>query len=275
METDKVSSEASRALQKAFANHKKQNPSASLRGVAAKLKISPSYWSKILKGQKNLPAELIPKILAVLKMDEQQTQELQLAILGDVNQKLARKTGVKTLRSPKTQTEDFSLLGKNEFWLLEDWYYLPLLNLVALKEFVPETSWISQRLGLPLDRTRSALERLIHQGFLVRTDEGRLERMEMKLRFPTTRSHASVRAYHHAMIQKAAKVLVSDTAERGFDDRLISSISFAGSSQHIKEARALLEEALYKAAQLMAASDSCDEVFQLNLQFFPVTKKGK
>jgi hypothetical protein len=53
---------------------------------------------------------------------------------------------------------------------------------------------------------------------------------------------------------------------------LISSVCFAGSTEKLKEARLILEEAMYKAANLMADEPVCDEVYQLNVQIFPLTR---
>ena len=94
------------------------------------------------------------------------------------------------------------------------------------------------------------------------------------MRFPTDRSHASVRKYHQEAINKARAQLSSPQAGETFDSRLISALCVTGSSEKIKEARLILEEAMYRAANLMADEDITDEVYQLNLQIFPLTRRG-
>lgn len=73
------------------------------------------------------------------------------------------------------------------------------------------------------------------------------------------------------MIQKAAAGLENVPSEAEFAERLVSGISFAGDPKLLPEAKVVIEEALYKAAAILADGD-CTEVFQLNLQLFKVSR---
>ena len=49
-------------------------------------------------------------------------------------------------------------------------------------------------------------------------------------------------------------------------------VSFAGDSTKLAQAKLLIEQTVYQAAQLMADSDSTDHVYQIGTQLFPMTK---
>lgn len=256
-------------LQEAAANLKDRSPGMSLRAVAGRLNISPSYWSKILRGQRPLPENLLPRVVKVLSMDTHQTARLQRTILQTIEErKLAPVTGVHTKRDT-SPVDEFKTLKQEDYWLLEEWYLIPILNLFTVSGFSQTTEEIARRLGISKDTAANAVSRLSLKGYL-KENGTTLERTDMQVRFPTDRSHSSIRKFHQEMITKARKELDAPAA---FDSRLISALNFTGSSAKLNEARLILEEAMYRAAKLMAEEEVTDEVYQLNLQIFPLTKR--
>lgn len=265
--------EASDLLIEAATRLKRQSPGMSVRGVAGRLEITPSYWSKILRGKKPLPPTLLPKIVKVLGLDTQQVAQLQRSILDRIERdQLMPVTGIRTSRKvKKAPTEDYRNLNREEIWLVEEWFYIPILNFCTLSNVKPTIKTIAQRLGLKVEQTRDAVHRLKHYGYLKENRDGILLRTEQKVRLPTSKSLAQVRQYHSALLQRAREEL-KHVSDEDFAKRLIAAVNFAGSSQKLKEARLILEEAMYRVANLMADEEKTDEVYQLSLQIFPMTK---
>lgn len=237
----------------------------SLRAVARKLEVSPSYWSKVLRGEKPLTKNLFPKAVKTLGLDSQQVAVLQQMMLREI----APAKGIE-IPIEHAPSEAYVSLGESDFWLLEKWFYIPVLNSFTLSTS-HKSSVIAKRLGLPLTEVESTIELLRLRGFLHKQN-GEWVRSERLARFPTQKSHASVRRYHQQMAQKAREELGRAGAEEGFSSRHISSICFAGSPEKIAEARQILEDALYRATNLMANDPRPSEIFQLNVQLFPLTR---
>lgn len=258
-------------LTKAFERQKKQNNLLSLRAKASQMDLSPSYLSKILRGQKNVPLRLVPILEKGLHLDIAEVNDLQALILQQLeDEKATSKTGVASSRANAVSFHEYKDLTRYDFYLLEKWYHIPLLNLITLESFKEEPEWISARLGVSSDDIQKSLKELLRQGYLKRT-AGRLEVSDHKARFPTDKSHETIRSHHKNMIKKAADVLDKETSLEDFENRLINGISFAGNSEKIKDAKVILNRALFEVAELLA-QDSPNEVFQINLQFFKVTK---
>ena len=260
--------EASEAL-------KKRSAGMSLRAVATRLEISPSYWSKILRGEKPLAQNLLPKVVKVLGMDAQQIAQLQRSILEMIEtEKLAPATGLTTSReTADSPIENYRNLGREDFWLLQEWYFIPVLNLFTLIESPANSDEISQRLGITSIQVSETLRKLVQHGFLKQLENKKLERTDLQVRFPTDRSYADVRKYHETMLIKARQEITKPESAQDFASRLISAVCFGGSSEKMQEARLILEEAMYRAANLMADEPS-DEVYQLNIQLFPLSKSA-
>jgi uncharacterized protein (TIGR02147 family) len=255
-------------LQTAARDLQKRHPGMSLRAVAAKLRISPSYWSKILRGQKPLPQKILPQVIRVLGLDSQQVGRLQRAMLSQIEKnEMTPFTGVRVNSiNDASPIENYGNLGREDFWLLREWYLIPILNLLTLSQGPNNSKGLAQILGLSQAVVDDSIERLLATGFLEKTATGGVKRTNLQMRFPTDRSHLDVRNYHRSMIKKSLDVL---SGEAQFDRRLIAGLNFAGSSAKVSEARLILEEALYRVANMMAGEPATDELYQLNVQLFP------
>jgi uncharacterized protein (TIGR02147 family) len=259
-------------LSEAAERLKRQSPGMTVRGVAGRLEVTPSYWSKVLRGKKPLTTTLLSKVVKVLPFDTQQVAQLQQSILEFIeHDRLAPVTGMRT-QKVQSPIKNYQSLGREDFWILEEWFYIPMLNLFTVTGFEPSLTGIARRLGLNIAQVADAVVRLRHKGYLKLDGKGILERTDLKVRFPTDKSYAPVRQYHKAMIGKAREELSQEGVDARYLHRLISSVCFAGSTEKLKEARLILEEAMYKAANLMADEPVCDEVYQLNVQIFPLTR---
>ncbi len=260
-------------LQNASRRLKRERPGMSLRAVAGRLDISPSYWSKILRGERALSKALLPRVVKVLAMDVQQVAELQRCILQNIeNEKLAPATGLNTQTEQRSPVADYKEMGTPDFWMLEEWFHIPILNALTLSA-QPTIDEIARRLKIGVGSVNLSVAKAIAAGFLIRTAGGQLKRTDLQVRFPTSRSHPAVRKFQGAMIGKALEAITAGKAADHFEERLISSVCFAGSKEKILAARLILEEAMYRAANLMAGEDQRETVYQLNVQLFPHDRK--
>jgi uncharacterized protein (TIGR02147 family) len=266
-----------RILQSALERLKIQRELVSLRSLAAGLKVSPSYLSKVLRGQRRISASLLGPLARLLRLDHHEVAELQrLSLEQHENRKLVSVTGFRTLkRAPASQiTTDYKSLSATDMWILERWYYLPLINIVTTVDFVPSVDWIAARLGITADVTERAIDRLVQEGHLSRDKDGGLQKTDLKVRFPAQRSHPTIRSFHQGMLKKATVLLDRPPTEAEYADRLVSGLCFAGDPSRMAEAKLVIEQALYKAAEILAAGE-CTEVFQLGLQLFKLSRDPK
>ncbi len=226
-----------------------------------------------MRGEKPLPMHLIPPVVEILRMDWSAVAELQRALLEEIEEKkFLPQTGLKIgKRETTSPTQNYRHLGRDDYWLLEEWYYLPMLNLFAVAGFHPTPQEFATRLAIRVEQASNAVDRFASHQLIAIDENNRWRRTERFARFPTDRSLTEVRKYHQAILQKAFAELQKKTDSKAFAARAISSICFSGSSEKIAEARVILEEAVYRVANLMANEPVADEIYQLNLQLFPLT----
>jgi uncharacterized protein (TIGR02147 family) len=250
-----------------------ERPSMSLRNIASRLDITASYLSKILHGKQPLPHTLLPKVIKVLKLDTQQVALLQRSILGTIeSDQIKPLTGVSVQKElGASPIADYEQLNAGHYWMLEEWYYIPILNLFSESPVSLDLPRLSDRLGLAIQIVEDAIDKLVQADLLNFNADKDLFRTQQKVRFPTTKSHPAIRQYHSEMMDKAKIELNEKTEDSDFEDRLISSVCFTGPRHQVKEAKLIMEEAMYKVANLMSEAPDGDDIFQLNIQFFPLT----
>ncbi|RYZ74700.1 MAG: TIGR02147 family protein [Proteobacteria bacterium] len=268
-----LTAEVARLLNLGLERLKSQNSLMSIRSIAAQVSLSPSYLSKVFRGERKLQPASSRKIAHALRLDHHEIHELERLLLKQIQTtQLPDYTADDEAAEPGDETDlaDYQTLGKDGYWILEDWYHIPLLNLVTSEHFHASSEWISNRLGITTQQAEDSVRRLVEAGHLQRGEHGKITRTNLKVRFPTDRSHEAVCNFHKAMIGKALSEL-SHPEPGAFKERQISGVSFAGDPQRLDEAKRILDEAMYRAAEHLAGG-TCSEVFQVNLQLFKLTR---
>lgn len=265
-----INAKVTARLTAALKRLQRQKSGTSIRSLASHLGLTPSYVSKVFRGERRLPLKLLAPIAKVLQLDHHEVAEIQSLLLHDVESREAGAfTGIKTLKPHHDNPLNTEYQPLTDYWLLEEWYHLPLLNLITTENF--SVAQMAKRLGITARRAELSLDRLTREGLIKRGPQGEWLRTNLKTRFAAQRSHPSIRAYHRSMIDKASQLLSRAPTESEYAERLISGVTFAGDPAKISEAKLVIEKAMYQAAEILA-SGPCTEVFQINLQLFKLTK---
>ena len=257
-------------LQNYLSRKKTNNPSYSLRALARDLKLSVSFVSAIMTGKKTPSAERLQRICDVLEIDEFGKQQLQLLFGKEILKK--KRIDTKTFDANQNQIQSlYQPSNRKVLDFLSPWYYPAILDLSTCENFQSDPAWIAHKLGLKIDVARIAIEQLLNAGLLEQNPTGELCKSQLKLRIPTRESKMQIRRYHTEMMARATRELNQKTQEKDFKQRLISGITTAASPEKIQQAKERLNDVLHEIADFLSDGD-CTEVFQINLQLFPLTR---
>lgn len=141
---------------------------------------------------------------------------------------------------------------------------------MTCEDFQSDTHWIARRLGILKGDVDEALNVLNKLDLIEQSTNGWVKKSK-KIRFPTVRSQAEIRNFHRQMIEQALKELNCKTTSQDFERRMISGITFSCNPKKIKKIKQKLNLLIHEIAN-SAMEGSCTEVYQINLQFFPLTK---
>ncbi|AFY03315.1 hypothetical protein Bdt_3641 [Bdellovibrio bacteriovorus str. Tiberius] len=219
------------------------------------LGIPSSRLSDYINGRRIMTMSVGKQVIKGLGMGETDFVHLKNLIEFD-------KRKVKTLL-PEVQ------LKEDEFGVICDWYHFAILALVPVKTFQPNANWIADRLNIPFEVAQAAIERLCRLG-LLQIEEGKFIVTHKQLETSHNIPSESLRRSH-----KQSLVQVLDNMDRvPLDLRDVTSITFPMNRKKIPEAKRLIRNFRRKMATLMTQGPKTD-VYNLNVQLFPVTKVQK
>lgn len=246
-------------LREKYLERKSRNSSYSTRAFARDLGMSVAYLSLVLSGKRKLSLKQAMKIVASLNMDSNAGDRFIEAVMESKRPERKSKISVVDLEVDR-------------FRIISQWYHLPILDLVSTRGFRPDMGWIGRRLNISPIEARDAVERLERLG-LLEIKSGEWRKTEAMIFFPTQKTDASVRAFHKQMIEKAAGEL-ANTADEDFRRRNITAWTVASNPDRISYAKTMIERFQKELAEYLV-SGPCTEVYQLNVQLFPLTKELK
>lgn len=229
-------------LKNEFRRRKVKNPHYSLRAFSQFLDIPSGRLSELISEKRT----------ATLAMQKKICTKLQISEFFD----------------SKTQIEDtrFQMISDESFAVISDWEHFAILSLMDTKNFQPDPVWIGKRLGIPSFHARLAFERLISVGLI--TKHGlKFKKTGKDVMTTDNRTNLALRQSHRQSLEQA----ISALDEIAIDLRDISSVTMTMDLKKMPAAKALIREFRRKMMAVMEASQG-NEVYNLNIQFVPVTK---
>jgi uncharacterized protein (TIGR02147 family) len=247
---------------------RKANAGFSLRSLARRLEVSPSFLSRVLSGAKPVPYPLLLKLGTALDIAPEVFTSIKEAHSQAPEPELAPKKGKRKI---KTALEDWDLASVDSVSILRQWYYLPILEFTTLGNYDGAAESIASRLGLSLGVVESALRELEHLG-LLEWKKDRFVKTKEKLRWGSGKSVDEVRKFHDQMLARAQLELRRNGNPEDFALRFITGITLSTTPDRIAAAKKKLAECLHDIANELI-TDSGTEVYHLAAQLIPLTKK--
>lgn len=241
------------------------NPQYSLRAFARDLRISHSFLSQVINGRKRLSVRQAHQISEALSLTSDERERV-IRIVAD--------SQLQENHSPNTKDNKASqpdlILEIDVFRCVNDWYHGAILELTQVKGFKPSHRWISKRLGITESEVRIAITRLKRLS-LLKTSRIKWERTHPFVQFPVVRPERAIQNYHSQMIDKARKLLDSQSKNE-YSKRDITAITAAINPDRLEKARKKIT-AFRKSITEYLSRGECREVYQLNIQLFPLTRE--
>ncbi len=246
-------------LHKEYCDRKKLNGMYSMRAFARALKLSPGLLSDILSRKRTLSPLIGQRIATRLEYSMERRQEFLHRIQKVKIEKINRSL-------PTFQDQSFVSISEDSFEVVSDWYHNGILSLMETQTFRNDLKWIAARLGISTIEARDAIGRLIRVGLA-------LEQNGLLMGSPkTTTTHnissEAIRKSHRQHMNLAAASL--DTVD--VSERDITSISMAADVSKIPLAKEMIKKFRRDLANELEVG-TCSEVYCLNIQLFPLTKK--
>lgn len=226
------------------------NRAYSLRAFARDLGLSHTYLSLLFHDKKRLPASTLRSLSDKLGLSPERVEKVTEG----------RGSG------------DFSRLELDTFRLLYRWYYIAILDLVNLTGFTFTVPAIAAYLAIDPDEVREALATLKRLGILHQV-KGKWIKSEERFSIVVPKSMEAIRAYHRQMIALALGELQL-VGDHDFKQRDITGMTMPINPKRLAGAKRKIAR-FRRALEAYLTQGECTEVYQFNLQLFPLRGGGR
>lgn len=252
---------------------KQTQPQFSLRALAYKMGLkSNSPLSEMFSGKRPIPKRYLPVFIDSFQLSAKEGAYLEILLdLSREKNTKAQEFFLNRLKAlePKAnlnlhQVESFKLLGEPLCTIL--------LEMTELKNFDSDPKTIQSRLlkNYSLDEIRTSIELLLSQGLLRKSPTGKLEKTHTHLTNKPDIADLGSQEYHRKVCALAAEAVGQHTVQKR---------EFNGYAINVDPARMPEMKAAFRDfVQNFATEFECKpktgkSTFQLNVQFFPLTKE--
>ena len=225
------------------------NPRYSIRAFAKKLGLSAGSLSHTLnkKTEWKLSPSRAAGILEKLSISRARKNRMLVKIGRNID--LPRKT-----------------LREDDFDMLRDWVYFPVLSSFDLPERLSEPKKIAVRLGVGEEKVNAAIAELLRRNFLTRLPSGKIIRSEGTISAGDGPPSDVIRGHHLNSLMLSVRALNRIPAER----RDFTNMTFAGSEIQIASVREEIRKFYERISTLMDEGEDNSHVFRFAIQLFPI-----
>ena len=253
----------------------KQNKRESLSFRAFSLRAgfsSPNYLKLVMDGQRNLSLEGAQKFANALGLNKTEREYFTTLVLmnqadSSEEKEIAYRKLLQIARFKKTKQ-----LEKNQFEYCAEWYHSVIRELVTHPQFDGTAQWLANRISpqITLSQAERSLELLVKLGFLKK--EGGANYVQSA---PVVTTGAEVVSlalyrYHMELLDLARRSLEHVPAEK----RDMSSMTLGVSAKKIPLIKKRIQEFRQEILQMVSDDKQAEEVCQLCLYFFPMSREN-
>ena len=231
---------------------------------------SPSSLSMILTGERLPSDEMVEKLSVDLKMSGREKRYFKLLVDLEKKKKKNQDTTevLKSIQKASTEKNSFAI-DLNVFSTISEWHYLAIKQLITTESFVEDENWIYRRLRkkVTVGQIRIAMKNLTDLGIIGHDETGRLRVLKPGLITTNDVPSSAIKKHHLGMLELALQALVEQTVE----ERQINSTTLKVKNSDLPEAKKFIFDFIKEFANRFY-TEATDDVYQLNVQFFELTK---
>lgn len=245
-------------LRHKFEKARVRNPLFSQRAFCRSLGLSPGEMSELMRGRRLISRQKVERILSRLAVDPTEQADI-LQHFPNKRTVIAGQVTVLELQSLQLTSDQFHIIG--------DWYHFGILSLMGLPDFRSETEWIAARLNITKKEAAAAMTRLLRLGLVRRQGRKWVKSKNGLVRTTDDVTDLSLKRAHRQYLEKATCAL----DEFATNERDFSGVMVAMDPKKLQQAKIMIREFQDRFLAEMEVNPG-SEVFQLYMQFFPLTK---
>jgi uncharacterized protein (TIGR02147 family) len=258
-------------LKQLLEEKKKENRQFSHRAVLQKMSISSTgFLANVLSGRKNLTPDQVQKLAAILKMKAGEARYFECLVLFNQARSLEDKNA-QMKRMVANQKVETKTLSKKHLNLFSKWHYVVLREMLYFHRLKDDYRTAARMLqpSITAEELEKAVRELEALDFVVRDADGVYRQKDAAV---TTGNE--IRSLQVQNFQMETLELAKVALDRlPMAERDISCMTLTLSQDSFEQVKTEIQAFRKRLSAIAVADEGADQVFQANIQFFPVTKK--
>ena len=257
-----------------YADRKKMASWFSYRYIAGKVCMDHSSVVKMYKGHRHLDETRIEKFVEICDLNKKEAAYFE--ILLHFNKSQSKEKG-RHYFEKLLSLKPLSIYGmdKDKYEFYQKWYYSAIRSCLEYFSFSGgQYKTLANHLhpSISAEEAKEGIKLLVRLKLIEQNEEGRFILTDQHISTPAEWNSLAINAYQKETIHMSMAAL--DGIEKA--ERDISTITMAISRDKLEEVKNILESCRQKIIKTVEDMPDPNSVFQLNMQFIPLTKpKGK
>jgi len=236
---------------------------------------SPNYLKRVMDGTRNITHKNLRNFISGLGLQKKEANYFEnLVMFNQSEGKSTKDYYFGELKKTSEKTESAFQLDAAFYDYLSHWYFVAIREMVNLKDFEEDASWISKQLKgkVTKSQAKKALELLIKLGFLSRGENGKLIQTFPKIKYLNEVKNLAVQKFHKQMMALAKESIDQEQTQ----SRDITGVTLCvreNDFQEMKEEIQAFRDQLN--SKFSVTQGEGEKVVQVNFQLFSLTKNRK
>jgi uncharacterized protein (TIGR02147 family) len=241
-----------------------------LRYMANKLSVDSAHVSRILTKKRGLSTKLVPAFADLLGLKYAERRYFETLVLYNHSRKLLDKERF-LKRLQQLMPVQSSRVDVRKYRFYSEWWHTAIRTLLAIRDFkIDQADQIAQTLvpSVRQNAVKESLELLLEFELVFEDENGYLKPTEKHLSTGDLWTSHMINQYQEKSMKLGSYALSKTPREL----RDISTVTVGVGAKDLPKLKDVLKEYRNAIIQLATRNDDPDEVYQLNVQLFPLTR---
>jgi uncharacterized protein (TIGR02147 family) len=255
-----------------YAWNKKQSSFFSYRYVQQKTGLDASFYVKVLQKQRHIAEKNIDVLSRFLQLSSQEIEYFNCLVHFNKSKRDDQSKfyfeKLFSLKTPGART-----LDKDKYDYFTNWYTIPIREMLAIRPFSGNFKELSLRLNPPITeaQAKKAIKTLENLELVRKNSQGIYEVTDAFLTTDSTLRSIAVRNFQREMGRLGIEAIERFEPEK----RDISTLTVSTSQANQLIIKERINEMRREIMKLVEQDNNPEEVFQFNIQIFPLTDSVK
>jgi uncharacterized protein (TIGR02147 family) len=259
------------AIKDYYEEQKKVNPSFSFRYMSMRAGVkSSAFFKLVMEGKRNLSKTTVLQTANLMKLSKEEAAFFENLVFFNQADTIEQKNHYFEKMVETQKRNHVSIVNDNQMNYFAEWFHPVIRELVVMPWFTGDYEALAQKLkpAISAKQAEASVHLLVKLGFLKRIGS-QFVQAEPSL-------HAGSAVSDFLLIQYQIKLL--KMAAESFDrflppQRMSSATTFAVSHKNLKSYIQKIRDFRSQLQELAEHEKDADQVFNLNMIFFPLSQK--